>query len=281
MIDRSANVQSSRQDLGRKVETCRTILRQMSRVMVAFSAGVDSSYLLALAIEVLGTDDVLAAVGVSPSLPQQELAAARVFANQFGVELVEVETSELDDPRYVANPSKRCYFCKLELFGHLTALAKERGFDVVISGANANDVGDFRPGLKAGEEFGIRNPLMEAGLSKANVREASRQMELVTWNKPAMACLASRVPYGLDITIERLRRIERAEQAIKGLGFRQVRVRDHDSAGRIEVPLDDINRLVRQSDIVVSALKKCGYTYVCIDLSGFRSGSSNEVLDLD
>lgn len=278
MIDRSRNVQPSSQDLDRKVEACRTILRQMKRVMVAFSAGVDSSYLLALALEVLGTDDVLAAVGVSPSLPRQELATARMFAKQFGVELVEVKTSELADPRYVANPFERCYFCKLELFGHLIALAKEHGFDVVVSGVNADDVGDFRPGLKAGKEFEVRNPLLEAGLSKTDIRKASQRMELPTWDKPSMACLASRVPYGQKITAERLYRIEQAEQAMKEQGFCQLRVRDHDSVARIEIPLTDIDLLLAQRNSVVSALKKCGYTYITLDLSGFRSGSSNEVL---
>jgi uncharacterized protein len=260
------------------MEKCRGILRQCWRVVVAFSAGVDSTYVLALAAETLGADNVLAAIGVSPSLPQRELASAHDLARRFGVELIEIPTGELENSQYVANPANRCYFCKHDLFTRLTSLAKTRGFAAVVSGANADDAGDFRPGLKAGAELGVRNPLMETGLSKADIRELSRRMGLPTWDKPAMACLASRVPYGHAITAERLARIERAEQAIRDMGFRQVRVRDHDTVARIEVPIEDLPRLLGARLAVVSELRKCGYTFVSMDLSGFRSGSANEAL---
>lgn len=264
--------------LARKLEHCCELLRQGRRVLVAFSGGVDSAFLLALAARTLGASDALAGIGVSASLPQRELAEARQFARALGVELVEVQTGELEDPKYAANPANRCYFCKSDLFGRLTDVAKGRGFDVVASGANADDAGDFRPGLQAGCELGVRNPLMDAGLTKDEIRQLSRHMGLATWDKPAMACLASRVPYGEAITEQRLGRIERSEQALRDLGFPQVRVRDHDPLARIEVLQERLDSILAVRDEVLKALKANGYTYVTLDLAGFRSGSSNEVL---
>jgi len=264
--------------LDNKLAACLDAIRTMGRVVVAFSAGADSTLLLALAVEALGPANVLAAVGVSPSLPAEELQAAGQIAAKIGAELVEVPTGELDDPRYAANPAERCYFCKHDLFGRLGELAARRGFDVVLSGANADDTGDFRPGMRAGEELGVRSPLMEAGLTKAEIRQISRRMNLTTWDKPAMACLASRVPYGQAITAERLGRIEQAERALHDLGFRQVRVRDHDQVARIEVPAEDLPRLLELRIRVAAAMKQAGYPYATMDLLGFRSGSANEVL---
>lgn len=265
-------------DLAGRLAACLDAIRRMQRVVVAFSAGVDSTLLLALAVDTLGPANVLAAVGISPSLPAEERQAARRIAEQIGAELVEVTTEELDDPRYAANPAERCYFCKHDLFGRLDELAKRRGFETVLSGANADDTGDFRPGMRAGLELGVRSPLMEAGLTKAQIRELSRHMKLPTWDKPAMACLASRVPYGQSITAERLGRIEQAERAIRKLGFRQVRVRDHDQVARIEVPADDLPGLLELRIEVAAAMKQAGYAYATMDLLGFRSGSANEVL---
>ena len=265
-------------DLAKKLVACLDAIRGMRRVVVAFSAGVDSTLLLAMAVNALGAENVLAAVGVSPSLPAEERQAAREIAEQLGAELVEVATGELDDPRYAANPAERCYFCKHDLFGRLGELAKLRGFDTVLSGANADDTGDFRPGMRAALELGVRSPLLEAGLTKAQIRTLSRHMNLPTWDKPAMACLASRVPYGQAITAERLGRIERAERAVRKLGFRQVRVRDHDRVARIEVPDDDLPRLLELRIQVAAAMKRAGYAYATMDLLGFRSGSANEVL---
>jgi uncharacterized protein len=272
---------TSEDQLQARLARCAEILRGCGRVVVAFSAGVDSTYLLALAAQTLGPGRVLAAIGVSPSLPQRELAGGRDLAKRLKVDLVEVPTGELDNPQYAANPAQRCYFCKHDLFTRLADLAKQRGFDVVLSGANADDTGDFRPGLKAGAELGVRNPLMDAGLTKADIRELSRRIDLPTWDKPAMACLASRVPYGQAITAGRLGRIERAEQVLRDAGFRQVRVRDHDTVARIEVPAADLPRLLAQREQIVPALTQCGYVFVAMDLAGFRSGSSNEALPPD
>ncbi|NLX57764.1 MAG: ATP-dependent sacrificial sulfur transferase LarE [Phycisphaerae bacterium] len=271
-------VEGSGDDIDQKLSRCRSILLEMKSAVVAFSAGVDSTFLLALAVDVLGGNRVLAAIGVSPSLPQRELTAARELADRFGIELTEIATGELDNPEYAANPAQRCYFCKRDLFSRLSALAQERGLGVVLSGANADDTGDFRPGMQAGTELGVRSPLLEAELTKADIRELSRLMGLPTWDKPAMACLASRVPYGETITSERLARIERAEQAIRDMGFRQVRVRDHGDVARIEIPADDLARLVGMRTEAVVRLKGCGYTFVSMDLEGFRSGSFNEIL---
>ncbi len=265
-------------ELHSRLNSCREILRSLGSVVVSFSAGVDSTFLLALAMETLGSKNVLAAIGISPSLPQRERRAGRRLARQIGVELIEVKTAELSDPNYVSNPTDRCFYCKSNLFGRLKRLAAERGLRAVVSGANADDTGDFRPGLKAGKQIGIRSPLLEAGLTKDDVRVTSRAMGLPTWNKPAMACLASRVPYGQEVTEEVLGRIEMAEESLKTLGLDQCRVRDHYPIGRIEVPSDRLFMVVESKERIVEALKSAGYTYVALDLEGFRSGSMNEVL---
>ncbi|HUW81553.1 MAG TPA: ATP-dependent sacrificial sulfur transferase LarE [Phycisphaerae bacterium] len=260
-----------------KLEACRAILRDLRRVVVAFSAGVDSSFLLAVAVETLGRQNVVAAVGVSASLARREREAAARIARHQGVELVEVYTCELDDADYAANASDRCYHCKQELFTQLKVLADERRFAAVVAGANADDTGDFRPGLSAGRELGVRNPLLEAGLTKQEIRAASQAMGLETWDKPAMACLASRIPYGSPITAERLARVERAEYILKDLGFAQCRVRDHDTLARIEVPMEKLPDALRLREKITTALKAVGYVFVALDLQGFRSGSMNEM----
>ncbi|MDP6544766.1 MAG: ATP-dependent sacrificial sulfur transferase LarE [Phycisphaerae bacterium] len=261
-----------------KLAACMEHLRTLGRVVVAYSGGVDSTLLLALAVRALGSDSVLAAVGISPSLPDRELQAGRTLAETIGAPLVEIPTAELDDPNYAANPERRCFYCKSELFTLLKKTAAERGFDVVVCGANFDDTGDFRPGLEAGAELGVVNPLMDARLTKSEIRTISKALGLATWDKPAMACLASRIPYGQGVSSEKLARIEHAEYVLKDLGFVQCRVRDHDTIARIEVPAADIARAVELRQTLVEKIKALGYAYVTLDLQGFRSGSMNETI---
>jgi uncharacterized protein len=264
-----------------KTETARRIVESLAPVVVAFSAGVDSTFLLALAVNALGSSRVLAVMGVSPSLPAREREAGRRLARGLGARLVEVATGEMTDPRYSANPANRCYYCKEELFTRLGEIAVRHGFRTVVCGANADDTGDYRPGLAAARRMGVRSPLAEAGLTKQDVRLASRAMGLETWDKPAMACLASRVPYGEAITTDRLARIERSEYVLKDLGFTQCRVRDHGSMARIEVPAGEIAMLLRLRGQILQPLRALGYAHVAVDLAGFRSGSMNEMLTQD
>ena len=261
-----------------KVARCQEILQSMGRVVISFSGGVDSTLLLALAVDALPTDHVLAATGLSPSLPRRELDDARSLAKQLKADLVEIPTGEMNDPRYTANPAQRCYYCKMDLFGRMRSVAKARGFDAIVTGANADDTGDFRPGLQAGREAGVRTPLMEAGLTKAEIREISRCLGLPTADKPAMACLASRIPYGQPITMDNLRRIEQAEEFLKGLGLEQCRVRAHDALARIEIPPNRFEAFLTGKASVVERFKTLGFTYVTLDMQGLRTGSMNEVL---
>ena len=264
--------------LRQKLDACRDRLRSIGRLAVSFSAGVDSTFLLALAVETLGSKNVLAVMGISPSLAARERESGAELARKIGAELAEIDTCELDDPNYAANPTNRCFYCKQDLLTRVIELARQRGYETVATGANADDTGDFRPGLQAGKQLGAVCPLMEAGLTKDDIRAASRALELPTWDKPAMACLASRIPYGQPITAERLGRVERAEYVLKDLGFVTCRVRDHDTVARIEVPPDDVPKIAELRDRIAAALKQLGYTYVTVDLQGFRSGSMNETL---
>lgn len=262
----------------RQLDDCRAILKKLGSVVVACSGGVDSSLLLALAAEALGKDRVIAAHAVGPIFPAHERTAANQLAARLGVEIVEVPVEPLEDPAFVANPPGRCYHCKKAIFLGLGALARQRGLAAVASGANADDTGDYRPGLTAEKELGVRQPLLEAGLGKAAIRAALHAMGLAAWDSPSMACLASRVPYGSPITLDKLRRIAAGEDFLHGLGFRQCRVRDHDPVARLEFPAADIPAALAHRQAIVAALKALGYAYVALDLQGFRSGSMNETL---
>ena len=262
-----------------KLEHLRTVLREIGSAVVAFSSGVDSTFLLRVAHEELGAC-VVAATIRSHSFPKRELDEAAAFCRAEGVRHVIIDSEELDIPGFAENPPDRCYHCKRELFGKLLAFAHENGLAAVLEGSNLDDDGDYRPGRRAIRELGIVSPLHEAGLTKSEIRVLSREMGLPTSDKPSFACLASRFPYGERITAVGLERVEKAEQWLldAGLGLTQLRVRSHGDMARIEVPLGDIPRLAARAVEIAAAFKDFGFAYVTLDLRGYRTGSMNEVL---
>ncbi|OIP34382.1 MAG: TIGR00268 family protein [Deltaproteobacteria bacterium CG2_30_63_29] len=254
-------------------------LAELRAVIVAFSGGVDSAFLLAVAHRVLG-DSCVAFTALGPSLAAREQDACVAFAKQLGVRHVLRQSAEIDDPRYTANPTDRCYFCKTSLFDVAEVLAADLGIDNICLGTNTDDLGDHRPGLKAAKERAGLSPLVDAGLSKADVRALAKHLGLDLWDKPAMACLASRFPYGTPIDRERLGRIEACEALLADLGFRQFRARFHSQVLRLEVGVDELPRALEPATrrAIVEGCKAQGFAYVALDLEGFRSGSMNEVL---
>ncbi len=261
--------------LGEKHNRLQSILRGMDRVIVAYSGGVDSTLVAKVAFDVLG-QDMLAVMSVSESYSASEQLPAVALLEAHGIPYQIVKTNEVQDSRYAA--TNRCYFCKSHLYDDLHELAEAQGFRVIVDGSNADDVGDHRPGRQAGNERGVVSPLQDAGLNKADIRALARYLGLSNWNKPALACLSSRVAYGHEITPEILSQIDRAEGVLRALGLEQLRVRHHDDLARIEVLPEAMTAVMAQRDRIVADLKTLGYVYVTVDLQGFRSGSGNEVL---
>jgi uncharacterized protein len=261
-------------------ERLTALLRGMQSAVLAYSGGVDSSLLLRAAAEVMGPN-LTAVTAESDTYPPEELAAATEFARSLGVKHLTIHTSELLSEDYVKNSPERCYYCKLELFSRLKEIAAAEGRSFILDGSNVDDLGDHRPGRRAAAELSVRSPLVEAGLSKADVRELARGLNLPMWDKPSLACLSSRIPYGTRITPKLLHTIQAAEDRLRTLGFRQVRVRHQGDTARIEVDPADFSRLldVDTARAVIAECKRLGYTYVCLDLEGYRTGSMNEGME--
>jgi uncharacterized protein len=260
-----------------KFENLKEILRSLGRVVVAFSGGVDSTFLLKVSQDVLG-DNVMAVIASSATYPEKEQEEALRIANDFKVKFKVIQTKELDDPQFRDNPPERCYFCKKELFSKLKEIAVQENFPYVCDGSNFDDTFDFRPGSMAADELDVRSPLKEARLGKEEIRVLSKDMQLPTWDKPAMACLSSRFPYYTPIDDESLRQIDSAEEYLRTKGFSQLRVRHHGQMARIEIDPSDFSVIMdkKTREAIVDKLKEIGYLYVTLDLAGYRTGSMNE-----
>jgi len=259
-----------------KLSRLRKIMRDCSSVLVAYSGGVDSALVMAVAHQEL-RENALACIGVSPSYPAREMRDAVALAGQLGVPYRLVNTQEQSDPNYAANAGDRCYFCKSDLFDRLRAIAAAEGWDAIADGSHVDDLSDHVHGLRAGRERGVRSPLAEAGLTKRDVRDLTRHLGLPVWDKPAMACLASRVPVGTPVMPALLKQIEAAEDVLAGLGLRQFRVRHHGNLARIELPLEDLARAVEYRERIAAGLRAVGYQHVTLDLNGFRQQEAHNL----
>ena len=273
-------VQAIDQELLNKRVDLVDILSKMDRVIIAYSGGVDSAFLAAVANEVLG-NNALSVTAVSPSLAPSELEEAQSLAQDLGLNYRTINTNEIEREDYSANNPDRCFFCKDELYSHLIKFCGEENYNFVVNGTNVDDLGDYRPGLDAATQYGVRSPLVEANLEKKDIRVLSREMGLPTWDKPAQACLSSRIPYGTMVTVEALTTIAKAEKYLREKGFKQLRVRHHENIARIEISADDFDVITSEPlrTEVPSYFKSLGYSYVTLDLEGFRSGSLNEILN--
>lgn len=276
----ASNTHSVTQTAEEKEQQLRRLMREMRTVLVAYSGGVDSSYLALVATQEL-RHNAHCLMGISPSVAKSQRDEAERIAENFKFNYSTIRTRELDDPNYLANPTNRCYFCKQELYGRLSFFANERKIDYILDGANTDDTSDFRPGREAALENGVRSPLIEVGLSKAEIRELSKKQGMPTWDKPASPCLSSRIAYGVPVSIERLSKIERGEEFLRELGLREFRVRNHGELVRLEIASEELAKILSRTktDLIAGKFRELGFRYVTLDLHGFRSGAMNEVLN--
>lgn len=263
-----------------KEQNLRGLMRQMQSVLVAYSGGVDSSYVALIATQELGAK-ALCVMGISPSVAQTERETAQKLAEEFGFNYTTVQTDELENPNYQANPTNRCYFCKTELYGKLSQVAAEKNIKFILDGSNTDDTSDYRPGREAAKENNVRSLLIEVGLSKDEIRQLSRRHNLPTWDKPASPCLSSRIAYGIPVSIERLSKVERGEKILRDLGFREFRVRIHGELVRLEIAPDEMERALPKQmiDLLADSFRQLGFRYVTLDLHGYRTGAMNEILE--
>ncbi len=263
-----------------KYEKLKDLISEYGSLLVAFSGGVDSALLLKVATDVLGSR-CIGALALSPAYDEDESAAALLTAREMGAAVITIRSSEMENTQYTANTPERCYFCKEDLFRHLEPIAREHGVSAIAYGVNSSDMGDYRPGQRSAKERGIKTPLLDAGFTKEDIRALAKFLDLSVWDKPSLACFSSRIPYGSAIRIETLQQISAAEKFLRSLGFIQVRVRHHDTIARIEVPEEDIARMLQPETrhAIESKLRSLGYVYVTLDLRGYRTGSMNDTLN--
>lgn len=262
-----------------KLEKLQCIFQEMNKALIAYSGGIDSTLIAKIAFDILG-DRTLAITAVSPSLLPEELEDAKQQAQLIGIKHALIYTNEMDNPNYTSNPVNRCYFCKSELHDNLKPIAIQKGYPYIVDGVNADDLQDYRPGIQAAKERGVRSPLAEVGITKAEVREITQKLGLPWWDKPSQPCLSSRFPYGEEITITKLQRVGRAEIYLRKLGYNNLRVRSDGDTARIELPPDEIKNFILTNDLtqLISVFKELGFMYVTLDLEGYKSGKLNQVL---